>query len=318
MSDEALSWLEISCCLKELLSDYNLEELDSIGSKQRLTFECFQTIIYHIFLIVDPNDCRRKFRLIYPTGNNQEQTRFLEQAILFINSKKLVPSKVAVTQLRTCGGEPFRRILGQLISKAIKLETDRTIRKSRFLVEFSNDNFKETSTIFDGVNKDTERILNLFSKYKGSLKQHEEYTASLKTLTNNINEPIDRKELLSKIKESSNKCSDAFEVIKKYSTKLEALLINKNKNLTVDNLKQQHQAKRISQIIREVEESAKSPKVDTRLKQLREFNEKLEQIILCWKQQVFDRPEVRERYGLLMKMIPPLKIIPINWAPTIE
>lgn len=125
--DDIPSWETLNYSLKFLFSKYEFDVCD-IGQVQRLDYENMETIFYHLFLIIDPNGCRRVFRLLFPARNQDERAKFIDNMVIFIN-KKLHPDKVSSSRLRMCGGAPFRRLLNSLIMKAAEAELTAVLRR---------------------------------------------------------------------------------------------------------------------------------------------------------------------------------------------
>lgn len=99
-----------------------LKALNIIGHKlgSRLKYEEGELILYNLFLKIDPVDCRKKFRSIYPARSGEDRTRFMETAANFITDRHLCNYKIVASHLRVLGGEPFRRILSAVIDEANK------------------------------------------------------------------------------------------------------------------------------------------------------------------------------------------------------
>lgn len=130
------TWSEIHNALLSIpqlsLKGSNIGEMTTT---QRLSSQDFEMIFYNIFLKLDPSTCRRNFRNLYPSRDKQDQARFFEIAVNFINDKHILSQRIAKNQLMMLGGEPFRRILASLIKAAIKLEIEAIKRKLSSHVE---------------------------------------------------------------------------------------------------------------------------------------------------------------------------------------
>lgn len=112
-SDEAPGWETIGERLKMLnIIDYKLAS--------RLKHEEAEHIFFNLFLKIDPVDCRKKFRSIYPTRSNEDRIRFMDTAANFINDRHLSHYKIVASHLKVLGGEPFRRIMSAVIDEASK------------------------------------------------------------------------------------------------------------------------------------------------------------------------------------------------------
>jgi hypothetical protein len=124
VADETPSWDGIAYALRLLLCDFSID-LSRVGTTQRLQYEDFEIIFYHLFVLIDPNETKRRFRLICAARNQEEKTKFIESSARFINDKQLHPQRVSTNQLRMFGGEPFRRLMRSLIKAASERELER-------------------------------------------------------------------------------------------------------------------------------------------------------------------------------------------------
>lgn len=122
------SWEYIGCALRSLLYRYDID-LSSVGQVQRLEYQDFEKIFYHLAAIIDPAECRKKFWSLYPARDTEERSKFINETVQFINSKLLSSTRVSASQLRMCGGEPFRRLLKDLIIKAAEAEITTITKK---------------------------------------------------------------------------------------------------------------------------------------------------------------------------------------------
>lgn len=120
---DAPDWDVIKPALQSLFVNFNLD-LDSVGTSRRLDFVLFEAIFYHIFIILDPQECRRKFWSSFPSRNPAERKQFVDRAAQLINEKKWYPARVTTSLLTMCGGAPFRRLLSRLIRKACVKEVE--------------------------------------------------------------------------------------------------------------------------------------------------------------------------------------------------
>lgn len=127
-----VSWENIGSALRTLLyksNDLNAS-LSCVGQVQRLEYQVFEKIFYHLAAIIDPAECRKKFWSLYPARDTEERSKFIIEAVHFINSKSLSSTRVTASHLRMCGGEPFRRLLKDLIIKAAEAEIATVTRKT--------------------------------------------------------------------------------------------------------------------------------------------------------------------------------------------
>lgn len=123
-SEETPCWHRISYAAKALLTGKFDLDLSQIGATQRLRYEDFEPVFYHLFLLIDPTETKRKFRGLHPARNQEERTRFIDTAVRFINDKQLHTQRVASSQLRMFGGAPFRSLLTSLIKTASERELE--------------------------------------------------------------------------------------------------------------------------------------------------------------------------------------------------
>lgn len=120
---DAPDWDIIRPALRSLLFNFNLD-LDSVGTSRRLDLATFEAVFYHIFIILDPQECRRKFWSSFPSRNPIERKQFVDRAAQLINEKKWYPARVTTSLLTMCGGAPFRRLLCHMIKRAINKEVE--------------------------------------------------------------------------------------------------------------------------------------------------------------------------------------------------
>lgn len=123
-SEETPCWHRISYAAKSLLSSKFDLDLSQIGTTQRLRYEDFELVFYHLFILIDPTETKRKFRGLHPARNQEEKTKFIDTAVRFINDKQLHTQRVASSQLRMFGGAPFRSLVTSLIRTASERELD--------------------------------------------------------------------------------------------------------------------------------------------------------------------------------------------------
>lgn len=131
--DETSSWDEIRRALSVFKID--LEPMQGAGS-QRLAYEDFERIFYHMFLLIDGPGTRRKFRLIYPASDREKRDQFIESSITFINQRRLNPQPISRSHLRAFGGETFRKLLSTIIRQVKDVEV-KQIKK--YLTSFQNE-----------------------------------------------------------------------------------------------------------------------------------------------------------------------------------
>lgn len=124
-AEETPSMDRIVRALKVVLFEFELDQ-GKVGTTQRLQYEEFELISYHLFLMIDPHETKRRFRSVCAARNPEERSKFIELAVRFINDKQLMPQRVTTGQLRILGGEPFRRLLDSLIKVACSSELDRS------------------------------------------------------------------------------------------------------------------------------------------------------------------------------------------------
>ena len=123
-SEETPCWHRISFAAKSLLTSKFDLDLSQIGTTQRLRYEDFEPVFYHLFLLIDPTETKRKFRALHPARNQEERTKFIDTAVRFINDKQLHTQRVASSQLRMFGGAPFRSLVTSLIRTASERELE--------------------------------------------------------------------------------------------------------------------------------------------------------------------------------------------------
>lgn len=133
-------WDIIKDALNSLFANHDIS-VDSLGQSRRLQYDDFEKVFYHLFTIIDPAECRRKFWSKYPARNRDEQTEFINNVAVIINSSQLIPNRISASQLRTFGGEPFRRIIVALILKATEIESAKLTER----LETTSEQTKETS-----------------------------------------------------------------------------------------------------------------------------------------------------------------------------
>lgn len=167
------TWEEINAAVRSLLSvRFNQLDLSHIGSNQRLKYEEFESLFYHLFLLIDSQETRRKFKCA-PSGaprSQEDRAKFIELAVRFINDKRLNSQRVATTQLRMCGGEPFRRLIGSLVKIASEREIDSL--KKRLPIEALIE--IEESGDSSNLRNDLEVLLNKIDEIKLNISENQQ------------------------------------------------------------------------------------------------------------------------------------------------
>lgn len=165
----SLNWETIGHALRSLFYKYDVD-LSGVGKTQRLEYQDFEKIFYHLIAIFDPAECRRKFWTLYPSRNNEEKSKFINETVQFINSKQLSSTRVSASQLRMCGGEPFRRLLTDLIVKAAEFEIATIIKKTpECLVNHTNMDCDEFLNTYGQVGEKVIEKLNLLRETEDKL-----------------------------------------------------------------------------------------------------------------------------------------------------
>lgn len=175
--DETPTWDGIAYALKSLLCDFDVD-LSKIGTTQRLQYEDFETIFYHLFVLIDPSETKRRFRLICAARNQEEKTKFIESSVRFINDKQLHPQRVSSSQLRMFGGEPFRRLTRSLIKAASERELERHELSIEEQVELQQCN-NNLERLLDYLNEKSNCISNTMLELNQSMEHLREARKSL-------------------------------------------------------------------------------------------------------------------------------------------
>lgn len=190
--DETPSWDAIAYALRSVLCEVDID-LSRIGSTQRLEYEDVERIYYHLFLLINPRETRRKFRLVCAARNQEERNKFIESAVGFINDQQLHPQRVSSAQLRMFGGEPFRRLTASLIKAACEREMERHELSIEEQVELEQCN-NDLGRLLDHLSEKMKSI----SSAEIRLKQSMEYLRELRERVKESNLAIlDKKSCLS-------------------------------------------------------------------------------------------------------------------------
>lgn len=124
MSSEAPSLTVLWRCL-QVLSKNNpqIAALD-LDSKQRLQGGDLEVVLNFLFTCIDLKATKREFKHIFPSSNAEAHRKYIQTAILFINSRHLA-KRVSYTILRAGGGADFRLLISQLIKHASQVEINK-------------------------------------------------------------------------------------------------------------------------------------------------------------------------------------------------
>lgn len=187
------SWEVIKVSLECLFYKHNID-LSKVGQTQRLEYEDFEKIFYHLMLITDPAECRRKFWTLYPARYPEEKSKFIRETAQFINSKQLSSSLVSTSQLRMCGGEPFRRLLTSLICEAAKVE----------MAAISKKQPKSLQEISCNEQVDIKQVGQRLALKEAKLKEKEEKLSQLRDQVDEVEKKIENELGLIQSREVSN------------------------------------------------------------------------------------------------------------------
>lgn len=343
MSMDSPTWDVIGHSLKLVLSKYDLD-LSNIGRTQRIDYKDFEQIFYHLFIIIDPADTKRKFWSIYPSRNPEERTRFIETSLLMINDKQLSPYRASLAQLKMLGGDPFRRLLGALIEKAAECETQHILKKyPGDDLEF-DDNFDSNIKRLDRLQKHIEDRL---PHMRDSLSR---YGPLLENL-NNINLETDEALEMLNVKafrEINSLDSDTKhikEIFRSLLARLEKSSLRQNAitqkihqvSIPVEDSfessfssSKQNPSRRISEYFKEMREFlALSPecnrdgcksKLSNKLsEQLLSYDDGVEALVTIWEDEqerseaaLYELPEMRQRFEFFERLIPKIFFSPIT------
>lgn len=121
-------WDTLRAALQSVLVNQKLD-LTAIGTTRRLDFDTFEKVFYHLFVLLDPQETRRKFWDSFPSRDVRERKNFVERAAQLINEKRWSPNRVTTSMLTMCGGAPFRRLLATLIRRTADKEIEQITLK---------------------------------------------------------------------------------------------------------------------------------------------------------------------------------------------
>lgn len=333
--EETPSWDNIHCALRLLFSRFEQLDLTSIGTTQRLQYEDFEMVFYHLFLIMDQTDTKRKFRDIFPARNQEERTKFIQLSVRCINDKQLSSQRVAASQLRMCGGEPFRRLMANLIKAATEKEIhsirriapdcmglhssqdiqtkgenldfyiDKICQKQQKVKELSN-NLKET----------IDRLKQLKENVNEAKRLHQEKWNFLSTKLDGVSYSYNHRHmqaicrsLFSRLEQANAKSKAATEKIKKIQLPTEGTddIVSSGK-------------KRLSQFIREVRDQFDSSRIVDKIgQQLVEYDNGVDKIIETWQEEqeradenLLKNPEIFEKFRFFENIVPKIDLKPIG------
>lgn len=314
----------------------NTTKINPPVNSQRLDYAVCETIFYQLILMIDPAECRRKFWGIYPSRDADERTRFIENTAQFINGKQLVPYKVTASQLRMCGGEPFRRLLTSLINKAADVEIKANIKRLKLKEEemqistsweeildkqdHTRDIIRERILEFKFVKSRLEELKEKLSDMESELKDtsnslSEEVYGEISSLNHYDERRLKDmyKILLVRLEKSHSRCKIAAEQIKKtpplevISTPIIGFPTRK--------------VRRMSDYFKEMRERlTSSPLINKISERIYHYDSRIEAIISNWENDLekaddefLRRPEIMEQFEFWSKLIPPLDIKPVNF-----
>lgn len=347
MSDSTPNWDIIGHCLKSILSKYDLD-LSDVGVAQRLEYVDFEKIFYHLFLIIDPVDCRRRFWSIYPARNQEEKSKFFENTTQFINTKQLSSYRISASQLRMCGGEPFRRLLSHLIKKAAELESNSIAKKlapeSQSLeqpdlrLEECLDSLDELRTILHSKLIELKDKVHEYNDLQETLAEKKrDLDDTWEMLTTDVlgdtgiyeysisNMKEIHKLLVAKLEKSNAQCSAAVQKIRQIQVSIEDSLNESDMSIS-----KQDTSTRMSHLFKEMREyltmspecsaGTDASKIINRIShQLMHYDNGVDGLASLWEEELeradealLEKPDMKERYQFFENLIPFLDLKPIS------
>lgn len=347
--DDVPDWELLSNAIKFLFAKYDFEFVD-FGQVQRLDYETMEKIFYHLIMIIDPNECRRSLRLMFPARNQDERTKFINTMVIFIN-KRLHPDKISSSRLRMCGGAPFRRLLGTLITKAASAEIAMTLRRSSCDQPLSVDTNVSPWILVEEDRKDLIERVNLMEKKRKQLESLQDALVVIQNesdlLWNNLKNDLDcqfrnfspkQQQLpFREFDDSSSKAIsklllDRIECYNRRSRiaaqKIQEINLPESSNDELDLSKtgKDHE-KRLSYYVRELREKlilspegCDGPKlIDKIHQQLRDYDDKVKVLLTKLEEKQMEEdeallkiPEVAQKYQQLEQLIPKIYIAPLS------
>lgn len=301
MTEETPKWTILRVALKSVLAKFELD-LNHVGTTQRIDYTDFEKIFYHLLIIIDPNDCRRKLWSLYPARDLDGRSRFIELTTQLINDRQIGATKISSGQLRVCGGEPFRRLLCSLIKKAAQVEIQSIERKLSNVTTQTPD--VSLTELEDSIVLLKSQILNKSNDLEHGLNE-------LVRLENLLEMKNGIKNLLDQLETSNGRVKVAVEKIK--SLEIYPDFVKGSTILET--------SKRMSNFVNEIREcllvkpdTAKS-KIENQLAEYDNGNERListlEDEIAKIDAALLEKEEMRERYNFFSNLIPAIEFAPI-------
>lgn len=347
--DDVPDWETLNQALKFLFTKYEFD-FNEIGQTQRLEYGHMETILYHLSMIMDPIGCRRVFRLLFPARNQDERAKFINEMVVFIN-KRLHPDKISSSRLRMCGGAPFRRLLGTLITKAADAEISATLRRSicdqpvdadnghpwdildeerkclRERLYLLEDKRNRYQSLLDALQSKHLEAADLWNKLKSDLEsQQMDFSPGKRISLNELDTSslkLINKLLIDRIEKSSINSKNATDRL----LSIELPVTNDDDESVNANVE-----KRLSYYVRELREkltSSDDPKslktVDRINHQLREYDNEVMVLLTKLEERQIDEddaflkiPEVAERYRMFDELMPNIDIEPFEFEQPLQ
>lgn len=344
--EAAPNWDEIKLAARVLILPKFELDLSQLGLAQRMKYEEFELLFHHLFLLIDSQETRRRFKGPYPALDQEGRARFIESAVRFINDKQLHGQRVTSSQLRMYGGETFRRLIGSLIRIASERETAGLLSRQSIEEQVGLEQSSASLDILadgieairgnileieEGLRASRDALAQLKARMGESKQQADEKWHNLTRELKNYSSPRDQWQasnmctcLLSRLETSSGESKSALEKLK--SMRLPHCNGAANKS---HDRSQTNNEKRLSQFIREakahlnsnqqVEESNPNRLGERMGQQLTDFDEKMTRWLEMLRDEgdqadevLLKNSEIRERYQQLVRIFPLIGLTPMT------
>lgn len=344
MSMDAPTWDIIGPSLKLVLSKYDLD-LSNIGLAQRIDYKDFEQIFYHLFMIIEPAETKRKFWSIYPSKNPEARARFVETSLQMINVKQMSPYRASLAQLKMLGGDPFRRLLGSLIEKAAECEVQNILKKYPKCDIDIETNFESNTRKLEMLQRDIgdrlpdmKKTLSRFGPMQETLNNiNSETHETLEMLNvkafrelNNLDSDIKHiKGIFNSLRDRLEKNSLRRNVITQRINQV-SIPVEDSFDSNLPNSKQKP-SKRISEYFKEMREflalspqcdkgSGKSNILNKVSERLLDYDDGVNSLVTIWEDEqerseaaLAEVPEMRQRYEFFERLIPQIFFKPISF-----
>lgn len=167
----------ITLVLNAMLTTNSNVQLEA-SAIQRMDYETFELIFYHIFHIYDANKCQRVFQYCYPARDRDQRKCFTQETIDWLKLMNIPNVKIIPGHIQALGGIHFRKILLAFIIFVLKFEMKK-IRRRVGAIGASQDveNDATAETLLANYERGQEELLRKTDNYhlvcKAARERHE-------------------------------------------------------------------------------------------------------------------------------------------------